>query len=72
MADRDLPGEADQDVQPECRDAINADLDQDAEPVFAEHLRREADQDDADDRRVAAGAGRKDSGVDRVGGAEVA
>ena len=44
VADRDLAGEADQDVQPERRDREDADLDQDAEPVAAEDLRREAEQ----------------------------
>ena len=36
VADRDLAGEADQDVQAERGDAEDADLDQDAEPVFVQ------------------------------------
>ena len=47
MADRDLSGEADQNVQAEGGDGKNADLDQDAEPVFGEHQRRKANQHDA-------------------------
>jgi len=36
VADRDLPGEADQDVQAQRCDREDADLDRDREPVFAE------------------------------------
>ena len=47
MPDRDLSGEADQDVQPQRGDRKDADLDREREPVFAEDLRRKAEQDDA-------------------------
>ena len=40
MADADLPGEADQDVQPQRGDAEEADIDQQAELVAAQHQRR--------------------------------
>ena len=66
VPDRDLAGEADQDVQPKRRDREDADLDQDAEPVAAKDLRHEAKQKHADDREVAAGRGREDRGVRRV------
>ncbi len=72
MADRDLAGEADHDVEAERGDAKNADLDQEAQAVFIEHVRREADQHDAGDHRVAPGPGREHGGVFRVGGAEIA
>ena len=55
MADRDLAGEADHDVEAEGGDAEDADLDQQAEAVFVEDVRRKADQHDADDHRVAPG-----------------
>ena len=47
MADRDLAGEADDDVEAEGGDAEDADLDQQAEDVFVDDVRRKADQDDA-------------------------
>ena len=72
VADRNLPGKADQNVEAECGDGKNADLDQDAQPIGAEHQRRKANQHDAGNRHVAAGRGRKDRGVGRVGGAVVA
>ena len=71
VPDRNLAGEADQDVQTERRDRENADLDQDAEPIAAEKLRHEAEQQHAGDRKVAAGRGREDRGVGRVRGAEI-
>ena len=48
MPDRDLAGEADQDVQAERRNREDADLDEDAEPVAAEELRHEAEQQHAE------------------------
>ena len=72
VTDRDLAGEADEHVQAECCDRKDADLDRDAQPVIGEDQRREAHRDDAENRKVAAGRGRKDRGVRRVRGAEVA
>jgi hypothetical protein len=72
VADRDLPGKADQDVEAKRGNGENADLDQDAEPVPAEHQWGKADQHDADDCRVAAGRGREDRGIRGIGGAVVA
>jgi hypothetical protein len=72
VPDRDLPGEADQNVEAERCDGKDADLDQDAERVGAQQLRRKTQQHDAGDNSVAAGFGRKDRGVGRVSGAVVA
>ena len=72
MADRDLAGEADDDVQPEGGDAEDADLDQQAEAVFVQDMRRKADQHDARDQGIAAGRGGKHGGIGRIGGAEIA
>ena len=72
MADRNLAGEADQNVEAKGGDRKDPDLDQDAQGVLAEQQRRKTNQHDTDDRRVAAGPGRKDGGVGRVGGAEIA
>ncbi len=72
MADRDLAGEADHDVEAEGGDAEDADLDQQAEGVFAKHVRRKADQHDADNHCVAPGPGREHACVFRIAGAEIA
>jgi hypothetical protein len=72
MADRDLAGEANDNVEAECGDAEDADLNQQAEAVFAQQVRRQADQDDADDHRIATGPGREHGGVRRIAGAEIA
>ncbi len=47
MTDGDLSCEADHDVEAECGDAEDADLDQEAQRVFVQHIGREADQYDA-------------------------
>jgi hypothetical protein len=46
VADRDLAGEADNDVEAKGCDAEDADLDQEAEDVFVDDVRRKADQHD--------------------------
>ena len=72
VADRDLASIANQNVQAKGGDGKDADLDQRAEPVGAEHQRCKANQRDAKNGHVAAGCGRKDRGVGRIGGAVVA
>jgi len=72
VADRDLAGEADDNVEAQRGYGKNADLNKQAEAVFVQDVRRKADQDNADNHRVAAGGGREHRGVCRIGGAEVA
>ena len=71
VSNGDLSGEADQDVEAEGGNRENADLDRDREPVFAEDLWRKAEQDDAENRKVAGGPGRKDRSVRGVRSAEI-
>jgi hypothetical protein len=72
VADRNLAGEADNDVQPKGCDAEDANLDQEAENVFVDDVRRKAHQHDACDHGVAAGRGREYGGIRRIAGAEIA
>jgi hypothetical protein len=66
VADRDLACEADKNIQTQRCDREDSDLDRDAEPVVAQDHRRKAGGDDAKNRKVATGRGRKDRGVGRV------
>src|ERR1700716_2554559 len=72
MADGDLTGEADDDVETQRGYAEDADLNKQTEAVFVQDVGRKADQDNAGDHRVAACGGGKHGGVRRIGGAEVA
>ena len=72
MADRNLPGEADNHVEAERGDAEDADLNEQTEAVLVQKMRRKADQCDPGNHHIAAGFGRKHGGVRGIAGAEIA
>ena len=72
MPDRDLPGETDQEVEPERGDAEIADLDQEVEAILAHGERRQAQERDPDATEGKRGLRRKDRLIRSVGGLEIA